>query len=694
LEYYRFREREHAVLALLDGRHSLAEILAKLDQRFGPNSAALGELQAFIGGVIRSGLTVSDGAGQGDWLVRRNLRRLRSGRISAFSNVLAIRFRGIDPDWLLDRLYPYCRFLFGRAALAASLALMLAALVLVATQWTELQSRLPDLQTFISIRNMIWLAVVIACAKVLHELGHALACKHVGGECHELGLMLLVFTPCLYCDVSDSWMQPSRWRRIMVTAAGIWVELILASVCTLLWWFSYPGTLNSIFLNVMLVCAAGTLLINGNPLLRYDGYYVLSDLVDIPNLWQESRAAVRQFVSFCLLGLRNSCDFLTWRGVWLLSYGLLSVVYRLIVLIAILYFVHQLLEPIGFGLVSKLIAMTTASTLLLGLISHVRQQLLEPEFISRIRVLPTLFSVTVLGLLTWVVFAVPFPCAVRSPFVLEPAAAQVIYVTVEGALNKCLAVGDRVKPDSVVAQLENPILRREIDDLKGKIELQRVRLHGLEVRRGDNMEAGRLIPSARRYLVDLQEMVDQKRRQLEALTVRAGHAGVILPTTSVPEPSSDSDRLHGWHGHPLEPRNLGCWLDRMTPLCLVGDGSVYEAVIYVEDADIDLVREGSPVRLRLDSVPGQTFEGIVTEIADDMADELPAHLVAGRDVAFRQTEDGSARPIRSAYQVRASLQARDWHLPIDARGIAKIDVEQKTLLDRCRRLIRRSFLTP
>ena len=118
---------------------------------------------------------------------------------------------------------------------------------------------------------------MIGGTKVFHELGHALICKHFGGECHQIGPMLLVFTPALYCDTSDSWMLPSRWQRAAVGMAGVATEILLAAVATMVWVSTAPGLTHYIAMNVMLVCSVSTLLFNANPLLRYDGYYVLSD---------------------------------------------------------------------------------------------------------------------------------------------------------------------------------------------------------------------------------------------------------------------------------------------------------------------------------------------------------------------------------------------------------------------------------
>src|SRR5262249_36200893 len=155
-------------------------------------------------------------------------------------------------------LAPRFGWIFSLIAVLGVALLAVAASLLVIAEFDAFRARLPEMRAILSAGNLPLLAVAIAGTKILHELGHALAWRRFGGDCHEMGVMLLVFTPCLYCNVSDSWMLPSKWQRIAIAAAGMYVELFLAAACTLLWWFSAPGIFNSLCLNTMLVCSVGT----------------------------------------------------------------------------------------------------------------------------------------------------------------------------------------------------------------------------------------------------------------------------------------------------------------------------------------------------------------------------------------------------------------------------------------------------
>ena len=207
---------------------------------------------------------------------------------------------------------------------------MLSAALLIGVQFDDFQSKLPSFNAFFAAKNWLLLAAVLGCTKVLHEFGHGLSCKHFGGECHEMGVMLLVLTPCLYCNVSDSWMLPNKWRRAAIGAAGMYVEVVLASLCTWIWWFTEPGLLHYTCLNIMFVSSVSTILFNANPLLRYDGYYICSDLMEVPNLRQKSNQILTRKLSEYCLGMEQPEDpFLPQRNQWLFAlYTVAAFLYR------------------------------------------------------------------------------------------------------------------------------------------------------------------------------------------------------------------------------------------------------------------------------------------------------------------------------------------------------------------------------
>ncbi len=284
LSYFHFGPNEWFLLQELDGKKTLPELQRRFEQQFA-QSISQTELNLFLMRVFSDGLVQGVARpGEGKQLYQFG-RRQRSRTLGLKAiQLLAIRFPGINPQWLLDGLAPLGRFLFHPLVMLFVAAAAFSTAVVAISQFDTIYSRLPTVRYFFQGEQLLLLALALAFVKVLHELGHAVSCQVFGGRCHEIGVMLLCFVPCLYCDVSDIWLFPNRWRRIAVSAAGIYVELGLATLFFWLWMASVPGVFNAFALNVVLVSSVNTLLANGNPLLRYDGYFILSDLIQVPNL--------------------------------------------------------------------------------------------------------------------------------------------------------------------------------------------------------------------------------------------------------------------------------------------------------------------------------------------------------------------------------------------------------------------------
>src|SRR5690606_32747297 len=182
---------------------------------------------------------------------------------------------------------------------------------------------------------------------------------------HEMGVMILVLPPCLYCNVSDSWMLPNKWHRVAIGAAGIYVEIFIASLCTFIWWFSEPGMLNHLALSTMFVCSVSTILFNGNPLLRYDGYYILSDIIEIPNLRQKASDILARKMGHWCLGIEPPDDpFLPQRNQGFFAlYSVAAAVYRWIVTFSILWFLYKIWEPYRLEVIGQMIGLAALYTL-------------------------------------------------------------------------------------------------------------------------------------------------------------------------------------------------------------------------------------------------------------------------------------------------------------------------------------------
>lgn len=685
LQYFRFQEEEYALLRWLDGRTSLDELKRRFEAEFRPQKIRVEELQQFVGMLHKSGLILSDAAGQGRQLWLRRRERTWKEWGGRLANLLAIRFRGIDPEPVLNWLYPKVRWCFTLPALVAALLLGLAAVLLVTVQFDVFQSKLPSFHQFFTAQNMIWMMLVLALTKVLHEFGHGLMCKHFGGECHEMGVMLLVLTPCLYCNVSDSWMLPNKWQRAAIGAAGMYFELVLASLATFVWWFTEPGLLHHLALSTMFVSSVSTVVFNSNPLLRYDGYYILSDVLEIPNLSQKANQALEHALSTVCLGTEpQEHPFLPERRRGLFAlYAVASFAYRWFVMLSILLFLNSFLEPYKLKIVGQLLGVIAIGGLLVQPAIKVGRFFWVPGRTDQVKRARVLISLGVLAALVAVVCLLPIPHRVYSSLEVHPRGAQPIYAAAEARLEELLVEpGQRVARGDVLMRLSSADLDLEIAKLAGQRDEYLARLDSLRVQRFRDPAAQLQTPYIQESLAAVEDQLRQKQSDRERLIVTAPVDGTVLPPPLVPEPPPSDEQLHTWYGSPLSRRNLGAKFDKGTMLCQIGDPRQFEAILVIDQADIEFVDLNQDVAIKLDELPWETFRGRIREVARQEMRVSPQKLSnkSGGDLATKTDEAGIERPQSTSYQARVfPLDDPHERLRMGLLGRARIGVGWQTL---------------
>jgi len=305
-KYFRFGSAEVKVMREFDGTRTpeeIAEYLAQNGLRISVQS-----VESFARTLGDAGFLERD-FGERTTLQIERLRaeRRERRRPSLFrGELMRMRWSFGDPDALLSRTMPSLEWMFTRWFVVVSLGVFVVYLALLAARWDEFSAALVSTYSFhnITIGNIVVLWATFAIVILVHELGHGYACKHFGGEVHELGFMLIYFQPAFYCNVSDAWSFPERRARLWVTAAGGWIQLVMASVAAIVWWAAAPGTLvANVAVATMLVGGASTLLTNANPLLPLDGYFAFTDWMEIPNLRLRAFAHFRWWVRRSLLRL-------------------------------------------------------------------------------------------------------------------------------------------------------------------------------------------------------------------------------------------------------------------------------------------------------------------------------------------------------------------------------------------------------
>jgi putative peptide zinc metalloprotease protein len=617
----------------------------------------------------------------------------------SWTGILGIKFPGVDPNDFLNAVQRNCRWLFSPAAAAVALAIVLYALMLVVGHFSQFRERLPELSALVDWRNLPWLLAAIGAVKVLHELAHALACKYFGGEVRELGLMLLVFAPCLYCDVSDAWRFPSKWRRIAVSAAGVMVELVLASVATIVWWYAQPGVLQLVALNVMVICTLNTLLVNGNPLMRYDGYYIFSDLVEVPNLWQRSREALGHFWSNWVMGRPQEEDPLlpAAQRPWLAAYAAVSKVYVSFICVAIVWGLAGGLAPYHLETLAYAVGLTVLGSALVAptknIVEFVRNPIRRGEMRKgRVALLAAVGLAAIVGLLS-----IPVDYNVSAPLVLMPEDASRVYATVEGTLENMLPAGTRVVRGEAIGRLANSEVAVEIAQLEGECQLKKLHVEHLERLRGVDREANDQLPTARTALADAERRLEERQEEAKKLVLRAPVDGVVIPGPRLAEQrGSANGKLATWSGSLLDEPMRGAHVEAGTLACLVGDPNKLTAVLLVDDADVKLLEPGQRARLRVEQLPGRIVEGEVVEVARHSADDGEQRGgVLRADMSPLMA--GLVAPGHRGAHYEVRVRFDDVAMPalvIGGRGDAKVTAERVTVARRIWRSLTRAFQLP
>lgn len=698
LNYFRFHEEEFAILNMLDGQNSLQQIRESFQAEFAPQRISLQDLQQFVGMLHRSGLVISHAGGQGRQLRRRGDQKKKKEMIGKFTNIFAIRFRGIDPEKILNRLLPWFGWLFTTWCLILVTMIGLMAITLVLVNYQEFKGKLPTFEQFFAADNWLFLGITMASVKILHEFGHGLSCKKFGGECHEMGFMMLVFTPCLYCNVSDSWMLPNKWQRVFIGAAGMYVELILASIATFLWWFSEDGMFRFLCLSVMFICSVSTVVFNGNPLLRFDGYYITMDILEIPNLRQKSSEILKRWFQKNCLGLElQENPFLPQRNQFLFGiYTIASFVYRWVVAFGIIMFLNQVLKPYGLQSLGRAIAIAGFAGMVVPGLRSIYKFFKTPGKAAKMKRANILSSLAIASAILAFICFFPLPFYVYCAAEVRPEDAVEVRTLVAGKL-----VGWNIKPGGSIGAgesiglLENPELHFQRNSAEGEVRTSETILKQLKY---DSVTTPRLEQNIRAQQSELkkknellQTVVDKEAN----LIIHSPISGIVYqpPDKEESKAAKAQEQLSSWFGNPFDPSNSDAYFTEGELVCLVGPNAKMEGVMVVDQHDRELINVGDYVEIMFDTAQLESVIGKVHRFAETEMKESPANLAisAGGKLDTKTDEYGRTRPISTSYQARIVFEPSDVPLRPGYRGQAKVHLAWRSLGSRLYRYVTKTF---
>ena len=577
-------------------------------------------------------------------------------------------------------MYPYFRWIYTTGFIVFSVGMMLAALTLVASQYSTFSARLPDFQSFFNWHTIVYFWCSLAIIKIIHEFGHGLTAKHFGGEVHEMGMLFLVLTPALYCDVTDSWLLPSKWKRIWISAAGIYVECFLASLATFVWWNTEQGLLNSLSLATMFICSVNTILFNANPLLRYDGYYVMSDYLEIPNLRVKSTQFFAYLFQEKVLGLEIPVQSYMPRSrrTLFVIYAIASYLYRWVVTFSILYFLSQFLKPYKLQSISYMIAGGSLVPLLFMPLYQGVKFIRQPGRMRKVKKVRAGAFIAVTVALVTGILLIPTPLRVQGTLVLTAAKPAEIYAEVPGRLDALyIEDGDFVKAGTLLATLSNPEKQLEYQQL-------------LEQQEGHYVKAVWFAtcpdPDSRANERLHRKMEQDLEVPLSKISDQIGKLNLVAPRD-------------GWAIGVPDKSTVGQYLKPGKPLFEVGDPHKLEAHMILDQSDVDLIKAADAKSrprawVKVYGTSETTWRSYVGEVASRNSQEVPPELsnAAEGEIATKQDEKtGQAKPLTAVFEVIIPIDNSELMLQPGLRGFAKIDAGHSTLAWWVWRMLSKTF---
>lgn len=614
-QFFRFREEAYDFVARLDGTRTVDEIWADCVRRRPETAPGQGEVVTLLAQLYQANLLMSDTPADTARLFERHQKRRRQQFVSQLLGIFFLRVRLFDPDRLLNRVWPWLRWIASRPAVVGWVVLVLSGLGVAFANWDRAHDQS---QSVLAPGNLLLLYTAFTVAKLIHEFGHAFAVKAFGGEVHTMGVMLLVFTPVPYVDATAAWAFPERWKRVVVGAAGMIPELAYAALAVFVWAATGPGTLNSLAYNTMIVASVSTVVFNLNPLLRFDGYYILADLADSPNLQpRSSRQWLHLWERHALkINDLESPARTRAEAVGLTIFGISSYVYRLFITVAIILFVAD--RYFGIGLIAAVLSFVGA--FLLPWFKGLRYLQNEPRIERARRRAWTITGVALAVVLGFFAF-VPMPDHFRAPGLVRAADSSDVNAPVTGWVKQVATPSGNVVPSGQsLLVLESPELDLQIAASRAELAQVAARERQVLAEFAAGIEPMRLRREAS------EAAVERLEADRAALDVRAPASGRWVAM-----------RSEDWNG---------LYVSRGTRMGeIIGPGPNWEffAVVSQDDASalFGAAKEGAEVRFR--GSAGRSAEVISWAVVPGRQEQLPGPALGWTAAGPVRTRDDDQR---------------------------------------------------
>ena len=665
--FHRFSPAAYGMIGLMDGRRTVQEIWEHAAAQLGDDAPTQDETIRLLSQLYSADALQCDVPPETADLLLRHDRQRRRKWFTRLMNPFAWQFPLFDPERFLQWALPLVRPLFGWFGGVLWCGVVGAALVGAGVYWPDLSENFVD--RVLSPQNLLFIWLLFPVIKFCHEFGHAFATKVFGGEVHDMGIMLLVFTPVPYVNASAASAFRDKWQRIIVGAAGMAVEVFLASLALFLWVNAEPGTVRTLAYNAMLIAGITTVAFNANPLMRFDGYYMLADFLEIPNLRQRGAAYCGYLCERYLFGHREAEAPSATRGerAWFVSYTVISFVYRLFVVVAIVLFLTDQYFWLGMffaGLTSVIWVGVPAVKGLNFVFKNPR--------IRRVRTRAIATSVGAVAVLASLVFLVPVPWRTRAEGVVWLPDESFVRAGTEGFIERVLA-----RPGTQVRR-GDPLIACRDEALTSKVKVLQHRLQELRARYHDkvpkDLVQAEIVKEEYRYV---EESLTDVQKRADELVIRSQADGTFVA--------------------PLAQDLEGRFVKQGQLLAHVVDLSTLTVRMVVPQGEVDLIRQQTrQVDVRLTERLEQTVQAVIKRIVPAASDQLPSQALSvagGGQFALDPMDPHGMKTIKKVFQIDLELPTHVRVVNVGGRALVRFDHGWAPLATQWYREIRQLFLS-
>ena len=515
---HRLSPATYRLVGLMDGKRTVETLWEITNAQAGDEAPSQEEVIRLLGQLHAADALICDVPPDGLELFRRFQRHQRMRWKQRLWTPLAVRIPVFDPDRFLERTLFLVRPLFSWFGVALWLAVVCVGVILAGVHWTDLTENIVD--RALTPQNLLLLWFIYPTVKALHELGHGYATKQFGGEVHEIGIMFLVLIPVPYVDASAASGFRDKSKRMIVGAIGIMVEIFLGSLALFIWLGAEPGAVHAVAYNVMLISGISTILFNGNPLLRFDGYYVLADALEIPNLGSRSTKYLSYLVQRYILGVRDADSPSNSLGeqVWFVLYGVSAFIYRIFILFIIIIYIGTKFFIVGAGL-----AVWAMFTQVLVPVGKSMAYLFNNPRLKRNRGKVLGRAALALGAVVTLLFVVPAPLWIQAEGVTWPPEDSQVRIGADSFVVNILAAGgSEVLAGQPLVETEDPFLAARVTVLVAQLRGLAVQLNVARV--SDQVQ----VAVIRHEITVVEANLARAREWTDALVVRSPRAGIFI----------------------------------------------------------------------------------------------------------------------------------------------------------------------